>query len=101
MFLRQQNSLRDAIAAARAEAAHIAEQARADARAVAERGRDRIARARARVDERIGQELAAIDAELRALPDHDEPDERARARLEHAVQSLAAALTGAGQGPHP
>ena len=92
--LRAEREARDNIDAARAEAQHIAEQARAEARRSAERARERIAHGQEAMERRLQQALAAIEAEARALPEHSEPDARDRARLEAAVQTLAAALTG-------
>lgn len=92
--LRAEREAREAIDASRAEAQRIAEQARAAARRCAERARERAARGQAAMARRLQEGLSAIDAEARALPEHSEPDARDRARLESAVQTLAAALTG-------
>jgi hypothetical protein len=97
--LQAEAAARAAVDIARADAAQLAEHARAQARDLAERSRDRLARVRTRVDDCVRRELAAVDAEVRALPEHDEPDAAARLRVEHAVRALAAALTGAREGP--
>lgn len=93
--LQAEQAARASVAAARDEAAHIGERARAEARGIADRARERVARAHARVESALQAALAALAAEARSLPGHDEPDDAARARLEHAVQRLAAELTAA------
>jgi hypothetical protein len=92
--LQAEHDARAAIDDARAQAARIAEQARAQARQCAERARQRVARGQAALERRLQADLAAIEAAGRALPEHDEPDAGARARLDAAVHALAAALTG-------
>jgi len=97
--LQAERDAREAIAQARDAATHIAEAARAQARAVAERRRDRLARVHAQVDRQLHDRLAAIAAEAQALPVHDDPEAAALARLERAVDALAAALTTPEGGP--
>ncbi len=93
--LRAEAAARESIAAARVQAAQIAEQSRTSARALAERAQRRIRRLRAAVEARVAGEVAALDAEARALAGDETPGDDEPARLEHAVQSLAAQLTGA------
>jgi len=95
--LRAEADARRAIEAARAEAAAIAEHARAQARQVAERAEQRIARGHAAVQRQLAGALAVIEASARALPEHDEPDDAALARLEAVLGELAAELSGAGE----
>lgn len=92
--LRAEEVAREAVQAARAQAAQIAEDARADARARAERTRSRIANVRAAFDAALQSQLRRLAAEGDALAavtplvtsDHE--------RVEDAVQQLAAQLTG-------
>jgi hypothetical protein len=81
------------IEAARRAAAKSAEQARADARQIQSRAHVRVARVHALVETRLRDALDAIQSEMQALPQHDEPDAADRQRLERAVGQLAAALT--------
>ncbi len=83
------------IAAAREEAAALAEQSRAAARALADRTQQRIRRLRAAFERQVDGEVAALDAQGRALAGDDAPDAAELERLERAVASLAAQLTGA------
>ena len=94
--LRAEAAARVSIAAARTQAAQIAEQSRSAARATADRAQRRIRRLRAAVEARVAGEVAALDAEARALAVDDAPGDDESAQLAHAVQSLAAQLTGAG-----
>ncbi len=93
--LRAETSARESIAAARVQAAQIAEQSRSAARAVTERTQRRIRRLRAAVEARVAGEVAALDAEARALASDTAPGDDEPARLARAVQTLAAQLTGA------
>jgi len=93
--LRAEAAARESIAAARAQAAQIAEQSRSAARATADRAQRRIRRLRAAVETRVAGEVVALDAEARALADDDTLGDDEPARLAHAVESLAAQLTGA------
>jgi hypothetical protein len=93
--LRAEAAAHESIAAARVQAAQIAEQSRSAARATTERAQRRIRRLRAAVEARVAGEVAALGAEARALAGDDTPGDDEPARLEHAVQSLAAQLTGA------
>jgi len=93
--LRAEAAARESIAAARVQAAQIAEQSRSAARVTAERAQRRIRRLRATVEARVGTEVTALDAQARALAADDSPDTDEPVRLAHAVASLAAQLTGA------
>jgi hypothetical protein len=86
---------RDDVAAARAQAAHIAEQGRSRARAVAERARARIAWGRERLARSLATQRAEIDAQCAALGVAPDPDRTALDALDAAVERLAAELTGA------
>ncbi len=92
--LRAEAAARESIAAAHIQAAQIAEQSRSAARATADRAQRRIRRLRAAVEARVASEVATLDAEARALAD-DTPGDDEPARLESAVELLAAQLTGA------
>ena len=85
----------DAIAAAHAEAAAIAERSRAEARALAERTQRRMRRLRAAFERRTEAELAALQLQAEALAAPQPPDAGDDARVvERAVARLAAELTG-------
>lgn len=93
--LEAERQAHDAIAAAQAEAGHMAEAARAAQRRLAERTRERIARVHGAFAAAVQAELARIDAQAQALPAHDDPDADDLARLEQALAALAARLTEA------
>ncbi len=93
--LAAERAARDAIASARDEAAHIAEQSRAQARALAERTQRRIRRLRAAFEQGADAEVSALQAQADALlAPHDIGSDEA-ARVDNAVARLAAQLTGA------
>jgi hypothetical protein len=97
--LHAEHEARVAIDAARAEAAHLAEAARSQARAIAERTRIRIVRGQAAAEQRLRAQLADVATAARALPAHGGPDATDDARLEAAVCTLAASLTGSAPEP--
>lgn len=99
--LRAEALARESIAAARAQAAQIAEQSRSAARALAERTQRRIRRLRGAFEVRVASEVATLDAQARALADDTAPATDESLQLDRAVALLAAQLTGAGTGARP
>lgn len=93
LVLEAERQARDAVEAARAEAARIVEAARAAQRRRAERTRNRLTRVHEAFAAAVQAELARIDAQAQALPAHDEPDADDLERLERALAALAARLT--------
>ena len=91
--LEAERMARENLAEAQAEAERIAEDARAAVRATAEQARRRIARLHDAFERRLQVELEALAVQARALPAHDEPDADDLARLDLALQRLAARLT--------
>ena len=85
---------REAIARARVDALHIAEEARGAARRLDERTESRVRWIVAAFEHDSAQRIAAIDDEVAKLdvPQPISPDDRAR--LEHAVAALARQLAG-------
>jgi hypothetical protein len=86
---------RDAIARAKVDAQHIAEQSRGTVRRLGERTEERVRCIVAAFERTLAAQVAAIDADVAALdvPQPIAPDDRAR--LEHAVAALARQLAGA------
>lgn len=85
---------REAIDAAREQAARIAEASRAELRAAGERTQSRIARLRAACVRRADAEVAALRVQADRLARPLQPHEVDAARVEAAVTRLAARLTG-------
>jgi hypothetical protein len=89
-----EQAARESIATSRTEAAQVAERARAVARALAQRTHQRIRRLRAAFESHLEAEVGAIEAQALALAADDEPGAADLERVERAVASLAAQLTG-------
>ena len=89
-----ERAARDAIARAQVDAQHIGEDARAAARRLDERTERRVRWIVAAFERDCAERIAAIDAEVARL-DLPQPIAAAdRARLEHAVATLARQLAG-------
>lgn len=84
----------EAIAAAHAEAAAIAERSRAGVRALAEHTQRRMRRLRAAFERRTGAELASLQMQAEALAAPQPPAADDDARVAGAVARLVAELTG-------
>ena len=86
---------REAIARAKVDALHIAEDARGAMRRLGERTERRVRWIVAAFERDCAERIAVIDAEVAKLdvPQSISPDDRAR--LERAVAALAAQLAGA------
>ena len=93
--LAAERGAQQAIAAARAEAAAIAERSRAEARSVAEQTQRRMRRLRAAFERRTEAELAALQLQAEALAAPQPPDADDGVRVDGAVARLVAELTEA------
>lgn len=92
--LRQERAAHQAIEAAQVQALHLAETARAEARATAARA-ERRSRRITEAFERVAQaRTAALDTQAAAMAQAHVPTAADQARVAHAVQWLAAELTG-------
>lgn len=94
LVLRRERAASDAIAAAQAEALHLAEAARADARAIAARAERRMRCVAAAFEREAQVRTAALDAQAAAMAQAHVPTAQDTALLARAVQALAAELTG-------
>lgn len=93
LVLRHERSARDAIAAARARAQHVAEAARADARAIAARAERRMRCVAAAFEREAQARTVALDAQALAMAQAHVPTPRELAQVARAVHELAAELT--------
>ena len=84
----------EAVEHATREAEAMNEKARADARALAERTERRIQRARAAYERMVSTEVAAIDAQAASQDEQQTLSADDWHRLERALETLAAELTG-------
>jgi vacuolar-type H+-ATPase subunit H len=94
LVLRHECAAREAIAAAQAEALHLAEAARADARAIAARAERRMRRVATAFEREAQARTAALDAQAAAMAQGHVATPQETAQLARAVQLLAAELTG-------
>jgi vacuolar-type H+-ATPase subunit H len=92
--LAAEQAAREAIAATERESDALIDAARADARAIGERTERRIRVARERFEAKVEQEVDAIRREAAALETRHVPTADEVARVERAVRTLAAELTG-------
>jgi hypothetical protein len=95
--LEAERSALAAIDEARQDAAARSERARALTRAIAERTERRIGRVRERFEQDIAGEVAALDRTAVALELRYEVNSADSAQLVHAVERVAAELTGGSQ----
>ena len=91
--LEAERDARAAVSVCEEQAARTVAEARLHARRVAERADARIDAMRAAARSRLAADLARLDAEARALTARPIPPET-QARMEAAVQGLAARLSG-------
>lgn len=94
LVLRREHAAREAIAAAQAQALHLAEAARADARDIAARAERRMRRVAAAFEHVTRARTAALDAQAATMAQTQVPKPQDAERLARAVQRLAAELTG-------
>lgn len=92
--LQAEQSARDAVAQCARDAEGVRQAARVRARAIAERAAERVARVHQWTEARLAAAIGRLEAERAALhrpatPDPDEP-----ARVDQALERLAAELTG-------
>lgn len=92
--LTAEQSARAAVVACAAEAAHIRTQAQQRARAIAERAAERVARVHRWTDRTIRSRTEQVTAERALVQRPEPPDPAEPARLAHALDRLAAELTG-------
>jgi hypothetical protein len=86
---------RATVEACAAEAADIRTQAQQRARAIAERAAERVARVHRWADRTIRSRTEQLTAERALVQQTEPPDPAEPARLAHALDRLAAELTGA------
>ncbi|MDO9073049.1 MAG: hypothetical protein Q7U73_07270 [Rubrivivax sp.] len=94
LVLRREHAARDALAAAQAEAKHLAEAARADARAIAARADRRMRRVAAAFEYETRARTAALDTQATAIAQPPALAAQDSEHLARAVRLLAAELTG-------
>lgn len=94
LVLRRERAARDAIAAAQAEALHLAEAARADARAIATRTDRRMRRVATAFEREVQARTAALDTQAAAMAQAHTLTPQDTSQLARAVHMLASELTG-------
>jgi hypothetical protein len=94
--LEAERAARQSIADAHASAQARLAESRVEALLIAERAEGRLAAARRSIDSRIAAREAQVDAQVRALRADAPPPSTQTARIDRAVGTVVAAITGAG-----